>query len=169
MPLWHEANVPVRMSSDGTPHPPSDWAMEPHILELGVMAAWMLLNNSHGELVVCVCHYSGKSYTFKADSFLGLCELVVHVSGLNVLEQPDASTWLESSDLRLDPVLDSMAGLCTSTLSAMPINKDAGLSPKTAYNLVPCLINGLPDDLTAEQRARAEGCIKAQSNAFFCS
>ena len=103
----HGADVPVRMSSDGTPHPPSNWAIEPRILEPEVMAAWMLLSDSHQEPVAPVCNYSRTPYTFKADSFLGLAELVIHVTSadskaagsslttdneLNVPEQPDMST-----------------------------------------------------------------------------
>jgi len=73
VPPRHEANIPVRMSSDRTPHPPySDWAIEPHIPELGAMAAQTLLSDGHGVPVAHVCNYSGKPYTFKADSFLGL-------------------------------------------------------------------------------------------------
>ena len=52
----HEANIPVRMSSDGIPHPPSNWAIEPRILEPGVMAAMMLLRDVHGETVARVCN-----------------------------------------------------------------------------------------------------------------
>jgi len=51
MPPRHEANIPVRMSSDGTRHPSRDWAIEPRILEPGVMAARMLLSNGHEEMV----------------------------------------------------------------------------------------------------------------------
>jgi len=54
-----------------------------------------------------------------------------------------------------------MAGLCTSTLITTPMVKDAGPSPKGVYDHVQCLIDGLPGDLTAEQRARAEAFIKA--------
>jgi len=103
VPPKHEANVPVRMSDDGTPHPSSNLAIKPHILEMGVMAARSLFSNSHKEPVAHVCNYSKKPYTYKADSFLGLAKLVVHItgvdskalrpsltgSGLNVLIQPD--------------------------------------------------------------------------------
>jgi len=104
------------------------------------MAAWTLFSNSHKEPVACVCNYSDKPYTFKADSFLGLAEPVVHVPGtgrkadesslansdeLRVFVQPDASSEPESSDLQPDPVLDSTTGLCTSTLSVKPMARDA--------------------------------------------
>jgi len=83
MPPQHEANrnIPVWMSSDRTPHPSSDWAIEPHILEPGVMAARTLLSDGHEEMVAHVCNYSGRPYSFKADSFLGLAESVVHITG----------------------------------------------------------------------------------------
>jgi len=146
MPPQHEASIPARTSIDGTPHPPSYWAIVLRILELGVMAARTLLSDSHGETVARICNYIGRPYTFRADGFLGLAEPVVHVtgsdgkavgsslatdSGLSVSGQPDTSTSPESSDLRPEPVQDLMAGLCASIHSAMPMAKDAELSPCT--------------------------------------
>ena len=136
--------------------PPGDWAIEPLILEPGIMAALTLLSDGPGEPVAHVCNYSSKPYTFKADSFLGLVEPVVHVttadskvvgsslatdSGLSVLRQPDMSTWPESSDMQPNLVPDLMAELCTSTLSTTPTVKDAGPSPKGVYDHVQCLID----------------------------
>jgi len=79
VPPKHEPNVQVRISDDGIPHPPSNWAIEPRILEPRVMAARTLFSDSHKKPVVHVCNYSKKFDTFKADSFLGLAELVVHI------------------------------------------------------------------------------------------
>ena len=76
------------------------------------------------------------------------------------------SSWLESSDLQPDPVPDSTSGLRMSILSATPMAEDARPSQQGAYDHIQCIINGLPEDLTAEQRARAEAFIKARSNVF---
>ena len=104
-------------------------------------------------------------------AFFGLAVPVVHVtgtdgkavrlslatdSGLCVSGQPDASTWPESSDLQPDLVLVLTARLRTSTLSATPMAEDARPSEKGMYYRVQCLIDELPDDLTAEQCGRME-------------
>ena len=94
---------------------PSDWAIKPRRLELGLIATRMLFSDSHEEPVACVCNYSNKPYRFKADSFLGLADPVVHIQGtggeavnsclgdsneLVVSVQMGESTEPESSDLR---------------------------------------------------------------------
>jgi len=115
------------------------------------MAARTLFNDSHNEPVAHVYNYFKKPYRIKADSFLGLAEPVVHIDGtsskvvessltngeLSVLNQPDVSSLPESSDLQLDPVPDSMAGLRTLTLSVTPMAKDAGPSQQGAYVKIP--------------------------------
>jgi len=45
VPAKYKANVPVKMSDDGDLHPPSDWAIEPHRLELGVIVARTLFSD----------------------------------------------------------------------------------------------------------------------------
>ena len=62
MPRRHKANIPVQMLSDSISCPLSDWAIEPCMLESGVIAARMLLSNSHEEMVAHVCNYSSRSY-----------------------------------------------------------------------------------------------------------
>jgi len=64
VPPKYEANVLVKMQDDGIPHPPSDWALNPCKLELGVVAARTLFSDSHGVTVACVCNYSTKLYMF---------------------------------------------------------------------------------------------------------
>ena len=85
-------------------------------------------------------------------------------SGLSVLGQQDVPTRPESSDSQSDPMPDWMAGLRVMTLTATHMAEDARLSLKGMY--VQCLIDGLPDDLSAEQRAHTEAVIKAWSNVF---
>ena len=109
------------------------------------------MSNGHGEAVARVCNYSSRHYTFKVDSFLGLAELVVYVTGadgraaglslatnrgLGVSRQPDASIWPELPDLQSDLMLDSMAGLHASNLSASHKAKDASSAPKGMYDHV---------------------------------
>jgi len=128
------------------------------MLEPGVMAARTLLSDGHGEAVARVCNYSSRPYTFKVDSFLGLAEPVVHVtgadgravreslatsSGLGVLGQPDASAWPELKDLQSYP-------LPCFDLRAPHMAKDAVACPNGLYDHMQCLIDRLPDDLTVE-------------------
>ena len=101
----------------------------------------MLFSDSHKELVACICNYSNKPYTFRADSFFGLAEPVVHVPGTGrgtidscladgnkifVSVQAGRSTGPESSDLRPQPVPDLTTELRSLTVSAMPVAKVAG-------------------------------------------
>jgi len=127
--------VPVKMQNDGNPHLPSDWAIEPRKLELGVIAAHTLFSDSHDELVACICIYSHKLYTLRANSFLRMAEMVVHVPGtskgtvnssladsnnLTMSVQAGRSTGPESPDLRPQPVPDPTTELCSLTVSIAP-------------------------------------------------
>jgi len=56
VPPKHEANILVKMLDDGIPHLTSNWAIEPHRLEPGVMEA-CTLSDSHKELAAHVCNY----------------------------------------------------------------------------------------------------------------
>ena len=84
--------------------------------------------------VARVCNYFNKPYTFRADSFLGITEQVVHVLGtgretansclvdsnnLDVFVQAGRSTGPESSDLRPQPVPDPMSELRSSTVKPL--------------------------------------------------
>jgi len=149
------------------------------------MAARMLFSDSHNEPVACVCNYSDKPHVLKADSFLGLAELVEHVPGtgrelvdldlassgnVGVPVQPGTSPTPESPELRLTSEQNSMAGLCTSTISATQTAEvaETGPSPATEglYSHFQCLIDGLSNNLMAEQRARAETFIKPGGTSF---
>ena len=82
----------------------------------------------------------------------------------------------------------------TVTASAMAAGAEAATVPETAtttvsdatsvtetatstysptandpYSHIQCLLDGLPDDLTAEQRAHATAFIQSRSNVFSCS
>jgi len=94
VPPKHETNLPVKVLDDRIPHPPSDWAIEPRILEHEVMPAPMLFSDNHIEPVMCICNYSKRPYTFKADSFLGLAEPVIYVprTGNQAVESSLASS-----------------------------------------------------------------------------
>ena len=72
VPPNFEANVPVKMQDDRNMYPPSDWAINPHKLELSVVAAPTLFSDHPNELEARVCNYSTKLYTFRADSFLDM-------------------------------------------------------------------------------------------------
>jgi len=88
----------------------------------------------------------------------------------DVSVQPDGSSAPELSDLRPELVLDSTTRLRTSTISTESVTRVAGSGPSHSsedlYNHIQCLIDGLPDDLTAEQCTRCEAFIKGRSNVF---
>jgi len=138
----HEANIPVRMSDVGIPHPSDDWAIEPCQLISRVMTPRTLFNGSHNQPVALVCNYSDEPYELKADSYLARAEPVEHVAGeelpnhelacsdnANVSVLPDVSL---SPDLQPTLELDPTTIFRMLTVSASPTANTAGLDSSPA-------------------------------------
>ena len=69
------------------------------------------------------------------------------------------STTAADAETVMAPVADATAAMETPPSTDNPIVDDP-------YNHIQCLLDGLPDDLTDEQRARAAAFIRSQSNVF---
>jgi len=199
VPARHEANVPVKMSDEGVPHPVDDWIIETKQLSSRVMTVRMLINVNQTRLVARVCNYSDKPYELKADCYLARAEPVEYVPGPGeklsdcVSSVPVSSGTAKSPDLLPTTERDPTTALRATTITASTTAAgaevatvpdttttsvtDATSAMETApstdspaaddlYSHIQCLLNGLPDDLTAEQRARATAFIRSRSNVF---
>ena len=81
VPACHEANVPIKMSDEGIPHPVDDWVIETNQLSSRVMTTRTLINVNQKQLVAIVCNYSDDPYELKADCYLARAEPVEYVPG----------------------------------------------------------------------------------------
>ena len=81
VPPQYEVHVPVKMQDNGFPYPPSNWAINPRKLEVGVMTVRMLFSGRHDVAVARVCNYSTKPFTFRANCLLVMAEPVAVVPG----------------------------------------------------------------------------------------
>jgi len=95
------------------------------MLKPGVIAARMLLNDGHKRMVAYVCNYSRRPYEFKVDSFLGLAELVSHVTGAD--GRAVGSSLVANSGLGVSGQPD----VRTAEVAGFTIGSDAGLDGRT--------------------------------------
>ena len=188
MPAKHEANVSVRMEDDGLPLPSYDWAIEPQGLDPNVMTARTLFSDTQPLLVARVLNNSTRDKTLSANSFLSMAEPVLCLSGTDcdpasmstdgnspfcasqLFKEPPLPA---TSSLSLDPVLaDGTVRLASSVTSATVDAEASGsLVPFSEGQLdhIESLLRSLPDDLTLDQKHRAEEFIRARTNVFSCS
>jgi len=115
------------------------------------------------------------------------CEEPCTSSGINMLSMFMSTGAIVSTDLLPMAQRDPVTTLCTTTIgasmtaadaeSATASATDAAVATETApstdnptaddpYSHIQCLLDGLPDDLTDEQRARATAFIRSRSNVF---
>jgi len=199
VPACHEANVPVKMSDEGVPHPVDNWVIETKQLSSRVMTARTLINVNQKRLVARVCNYSDEPYELKANYCLAPAKPVGCVPGLDEklsdskLFMSMSSGTTRSMDLLPTAERDPTTALraTTITASATGTGAEVAVNPEMAtvsvtdvtsatemvsstdnptaddpYSHIQCLLDGLPDDLTAEQRARMTAFTQSRCNVF---
>jgi len=199
VPACHEANVPVKMSDEGVPHPVDNWVIETKQLSSRVMTARTLINVNQKRLVARVCNYSVEPYELKANYCLAPAKPVGCVPGLDEklsdskLFMSMSSGTTRSMDLLPTAERDPTTALraTTITASATGTGAEVAVNPEMAtvsvtdvtsatemvsstdnptaddpYSHIQCLLDGLPDDLTAEQRARMTAFTQSRCNVF---
>jgi len=108
-------------------------------------------------------------------------------SGINMLSMSMSTGATASMDLLPMAERDLVATLCTTTVCASTTAADAETATASAadatmatetppsadnpiaddpYSHIQCLLDGLPDDLTDEQRTHVTACIRSRSNVF---
>jgi len=160
------------------------------------MTARMLVSGKRRRLVARVCNYSDEPYELKKDSFLAHAEPVECLPGSreelpkelcigrrnNMLSVSTGAS--EKTDLRPATEQNPVDAQRTTTVSegTTAAGADAPAADATAAaetlpstdkptaddprGHIQCLVDGLPDDLTDEQHARATAFIRSQSNVF---
>jgi len=168
---------------EGVPLPPCDWAVEPHSLGPGVMAACTVFSDSQTQLSARVLNNSLKPKTLQM-SLLSMAEPVQCLFGtadeldnlsqcdgdsLNVPVHPDELSMPVSSSLRPATVQTDATGLRTSTVTtptAEVTGSDSSNPAGSQHDHILGLLCMLPADLTAKQHAHAETSIRSWSNVF---
>jgi len=196
VPARHEANVPVRMLDEAIPHPTDNWVVETKRLSSRVITARTLVSDKQERLVARICNYLDEPFELKTGSFLTRAEPVEYLpgpgekwsdnldtkGGVNVLSVSTGTT--ASMDLppatRQNPITTSSATTVSASTTAAgadipvvdttvvaetssPTGKPTADDP---CSHIQCLIDGLPDDLTNEQRAHVTAFIRSRSNVF---
>jgi len=178
VPAKHEANVPVRMEDDGLPLTPYDWAIELQGLGPNVMTARTLFSDSQPQLVALVLNNSLEDKLLSANAFLSMAEPVQYLSDDGhkpaslIFEgnrsQRDAMLFGESalpvsSSILFSQMSADETELRTSSISATTVEATAsGSSPPSSegqQDHIESLLQRLPDDLTLDQKQRAETFI----------
>ena len=186
VPAKHEANVPVRMEDDGLSLPPCDWAIEPQGLGPSIMTARTLFSNTQMQLVAHVLNNSAHDKTLSANSFLSMAEPVKCLSDTD----SSKSSCLTDSD---NPFCDSVptdesvipvsfssppstvtagetalrlaSSVSTATVDASASDSSIS-SSEDGMEHIEGLLHSLPDNLTLNQKQRAETFIRSRANVF---
>ena len=160
---------------DGLPLPSYDWAIEPQGLGANVMTARTLFSDTQTLLVARVLNNSTQDKTLSANSFLSMAEPVLCLSNTHcdpASMSTDGSNPLCVSQLFKEPSLpappnsslnpvpaDGTVRLASSVSSTTVDAKASGSSspsPEGQLDHIESLLRSLPDDLTLDQKHRAE-------------
>jgi len=173
------------MEDDGLPLPSYDWAIEPQGLGPNVMTARTLFSDTQSLLVARVLNNSTRDKTLSANSFLSMGEPVQCLS--YTASDPasmttDSSSPFCASQLFQEPFLPATSSLSPNPVSAdgtvrlaSPVSsatvdaKASGSTPPFSegqLDHIESLLQRLPDNLTLEQKHRAEEFIRARANVF---
>jgi len=187
VPARHEANVPVKMSDNDIPHPTDNWVIETKQLSSRVMTARTLIDEKQERLDARVCNYSDEPVEYipgpgekQSD---GLCANGgINMLSMSVLTGADVSTDLLPTAERdpittLCPTTVGVSTMAAGTETATTPASDATVATETPpsmdnltaddpYSHIQCLLDGLPDDLTDKQHARAAAFIQSRSSVF---
>jgi len=173
------------MEDDGIPLPPCDWAIEPQGLGPNIMTARTLFSDTQPQLVAHILNNSLHDKSLSANSFLSMAEPVQCLSGTGY--EP-AILMFNSSSSNCDtmlfeesalPVLSSPPSTLVSTdgtelrassITAATVEATAsGSSPSSSegqLDHIESLLCSLPNDLTLDQKQRAETFIRSRTNVF---
>jgi len=188
VPARHEANILVEMVDKEIPHPVDDWVIETKQLSSRVMAARTLIDVKQERLVARICKYSDEPYALEAGSYLARAEPVdclpgpgeeitngignynCHVSPVSVVTGATAAAD-QSLTAERDPAIAFSEATGNTTVTAAGAAETVTQSAESSvaddpYEHVKCLIDGLPDDLSAQQRAHATTFIQSRASVF---
>ena len=191
VPARHEANVPVKMSDKDIPHVTDNWVIKTKQLSSRVMTARTLIDGKQKRFVARVCNYSDEPYELKADYNLARAEPVecvpepdgkpssyaldcnanvnvsalLRASSLSGLPPEDPTNLLRATTVNASATADGAGTTTAPGTDVTPVTEPAP-SAEDLFSHIQCLLDGLPDDLTDEQRACATAFIKSRLNVF---
>jgi len=173
------------MEDDGLPLPLYNWAIEPQGLGPNVMTARTLFSDTQPQLVARVLNNSLEDKLLSANAFLSMAEPVQCLSDDGY--EPASLTFDGSSskcdamlfDETAPPVLSSLLSpqmsadgteLHASSVSATTVEataSDSSLpSSEGQQDHIESLLQRLPNNLTLNQKQRAEAFIRSRANVF---
>jgi len=163
IPARHEANVPVRMESDGELQPTVEWAVESRMIKDGVRVACTLLGDENMVRVARILNQSNSSFRLEEGDYFATAEPVITYRGPAVRSSVPSDRTAREWEWRPGRVQQHLT-------QASVYREEAGSAgtetTETDCSHVQCLIDGLPDHLTSEQRDMAERFIRSRANIF---
>jgi len=81
IPARHEANVPVRMETDGEPQPTVEWAVESRAMKSGVRVARTLLGDENMVRVARILNQTNSSFRLQEGDYFATAEPVITYCG----------------------------------------------------------------------------------------
>ena len=84
VPARHEANIPVRMESDGRPQPAVEWAVESRLIRSGVQVARTLLGDENMVRVARILNQTNSPFQLEEGDYFGTAEPVITYRGPTV-------------------------------------------------------------------------------------
>ena len=163
IPACHEANVPVRMETDGEPQPTVEWAVESQAMKSGVQVARTLLGNENMVRVARILNQTNSSFRLEEGDYFATAEPVITYRGPAVRSSVPSDQAEREWEWRPGRIQQHLTRASVYQGEATPAGTK---TMETDCSHVQCLIDGLPNHLTSEQREMAEKFIRSRANIF---
>ena len=163
IPARHEANIPVRMETDGEPQPTVEWAVESRAMKSGVQAVRTLLGDENMVRVARILNQTNSPFRLEEGDYFATAEPVITYRGPAVRRSVPSDQTKREWEWRPGRIQQHLTRASVYRGEATPTKAK---TTESDYSHVQCLTDGLPDHLTPEQRAMAERFIQSGANIF---
>jgi len=163
VPARHDANIPVRMESDGKPQPTVEWAVESRAMKSGVRVARTLFGDESMVRVARILNQMNSSFKLEEGDYFTTAEPVITYRGPAARSSIPSDQTEREWEWRPGRIQRHLTSASVRRGEAAPAGAEATASD---CSHVQCLIDGLPDHPTAEQRVMAERFIRTRANIF---
>jgi len=163
IPARHEANIPVRMEAKGEPQPTVQWAVASRAMKSGVQVARTLLGDENMVRVARILNQTNSPFKLKEGDYFAMAEPVITYRSATARSSVPSDQAEREWEWRPGRIQQHLTRASIRRGEATPAEAK---TVELDCSHVQCLIDGLPDHLTPEQRAMAEKFIRTRANIF---
>jgi len=163
IPARHEANISVRMETDGEPQPTVEWAVESQAMKSGVRVAHTLLGDENMVRVARILNQTNSPYKLEEGNYFATAKPVITYRGPAARSSIPSDQAEREWEWRPGRIQRHLTRASVRRGEATPA--EAKMAESDCSH-VQCLIDGLPDHLTPEKRVMAERFIRSRANIF---